>query len=81
MLKTLPGRKQRGLGTCQQVAPAAALLGGGLGGGLPGRVGQEQAQECDGSLGPQMAPPACRPPAVPYLHYINNGLNVLINRC
>ena len=30
----------------------------------------------------QMAPTRPpRPPAVPYLHYINNGLNVLINKC
>lgn len=51
-------------------------------------VGTGRRGSCPGGGGSGMRPPSRwplralpGPPAVPYLHYINNGLNALINTC
>lgn len=66
----------------RKLSPAAEAPGN-EGGALLRRVGRNRPQECDGLiLRRRPRPPApSEPPAVPYLHYVNNGLNVLINRC
>lgn len=51
-------------------------------------VGTGRRGSCPAGGGSGMRPPSRwplsalpGPPAVPYLHYINNGLNALINTC